>query len=147
MNLRVYPQLKPEVQKILEQELGEVIDEFPYDTFSNDLGCKVKLREPLKVFDSENYKGLACNYSSRHINTAPLWLSVFIASTSLEKPSWSFPSDGDTEIYLKIKLEQDKEYFWRKDYPDFETDATSANMLKEVRILAKGIREKGLRKI
>lgn len=139
--IKSYPELVPAVAQILAEELGEVVDEFPYSRNPIYFTGKVKLRVPLKVVRSSSASGLmCCNESTGALLNNPIWLSaeVYSAIERLHpwKPAFRLPTDGESEIYLWIKLQQDEDLFWRADYPDFERDATPENLLKEVRILA-----------
>ena len=146
--IKRYPELKPQVKQIVEEELGEVVDEFPFGRFSDHFTCKVKLRNPIRVHKTTEKGSLLFNSATHTLLGLPLWLSIHIYSTVPKRHEWKLNpiADKDTEIYLDIRLCQDEDFFWRGrgDYGDYEKDATAENLIKEIRLAVAKIRENGI---
>lgn len=144
---RVYPHLKEEVKKIIEDLLGEVVDEFPLTRFSNNFCGKVKLIKPLKVRQYGEKTGVFCNQATETLLGLPLWLLICLYGTQEQAKGSRFvlPKNNATEIYIDIRLEQDEDFFWRADYSNFEEQATEDNLLKEIRQAITKIKNEGIK--
>lgn len=144
---RVYPHLKEEVKKIIEDLLGEVVNEFPMTRFSNNFCGKVKLVKPLKVRQYEENLGVFCNQATGAALGLPIWLLIYLYGTQEQAEGLRFilPEDNATEIYIDIRLEQDEDFFWRADYSNFEEQATENNLLKEIQRAITRIKNEGIR--